>query len=98
MVEDVEALGVGGHDAVLDAVVDHFDEVAGAVGAAVEIAVLGGAADFLAAGGAGSFVDAGGEGLEDGFAALEGGVGAADHEAIAAVELPRRRRWCLTSR
>ncbi len=65
VVEDVEALGVGGHEAVLDAVVDHFDEVAGAVGAAVEIAVLGEVPpELLAAGGAGSFVDAGGEGLE----------------------------------
>ena len=31
--EDVEPLGVRGHDAVLDAVVDHLDEVAGAAAA-----------------------------------------------------------------
>ena len=48
--QDVQALGVGRHEAVLDAVVHHFDEVAGAVGPAVQIAVFGRAADLLAAG------------------------------------------------
>ena len=46
--QDAQSLGVGGHDAVLDAVVDHLDEVAGAVRPAVQIALLGGAADLLA--------------------------------------------------
>ena len=41
VLEDVEALGVGGHHPVLDPVVDHLHEVAGAVGAAVQVAVLG---------------------------------------------------------
>ena len=43
LAQDVEALGVGGHHAVLDAVVHHLDEVPGAVRAAVQVAVLGGA-------------------------------------------------------
>ena len=43
VLQDGEALGIGGHDAVLDAVVHHLDEVTGAVGAAVQIAVFGGA-------------------------------------------------------
>ena len=34
----VEALGVGGHHAVLDAVVHHLDEVTGAVATAVQVA------------------------------------------------------------
>ena len=46
--QDAQPLGVGGHDAVLDAVVHHLDEVAGAVGPAVQVALLGGAADRLA--------------------------------------------------
>ena len=37
----VEALGVRGHQAVLDAVVHHLDEVAGAARAAVQPALLG---------------------------------------------------------
>ena len=45
---DVEALGDRLHDAVLDAVVDHLDEVARADRPAVQVAVLGGAADLLA--------------------------------------------------
>ena len=43
--QDAHPLGVGGHDSVFDAVVDHLDEVAGAVGTAVQIALLGGAAE-----------------------------------------------------
>src|SRR5438046_2792283 len=45
--QDGQALGVGGHEAVLDAVVDHLDEVAGAVGPAVQVAALRGAAGLL---------------------------------------------------
>src|ERR1700742_256009 len=41
VLEDVQALRVGGHDPVLDPVVDHLHEVAGAARAAVEVAVLG---------------------------------------------------------
>ena len=40
--QDVESLGVRGHDPILDPVVDHLHEVAGAVRAAVEEARLGG--------------------------------------------------------
>ena len=49
VLQDVQALGVGGHEAVLDAVVDHLHEVAGAVRAAVQVALLGGARSPLAA-------------------------------------------------
>ena len=41
--EDVHPLGIGRHDAVLDAVVHHLDEMAGAVWAAMQVALLGGA-------------------------------------------------------
>ena len=47
--EHVEALGVGGHHPVLDAVVDHLHEVPGAARAAVQPAVLGAARWFAAA-------------------------------------------------
>ena len=36
--QDVESLGVRGHQPVLDAVVDHLDEVAGAVRPAMQVA------------------------------------------------------------
>ena len=32
MLEDIESLRVGGHERVFDAVVHHFDEVAGPIG------------------------------------------------------------------
>ena len=47
--QDVEALGIGLHQAVFDAVVDHLDEVAGAARAAVEVALLGARIAALAA-------------------------------------------------
>ena len=50
VLQDVAALGVRGHEAVLDAVVDHLHEVARRRRAAVQVAVLGGAAEPLAAG------------------------------------------------
>ena len=38
--QDVEAFGIGLHQAVLDAVVDHLDEMAGAARAAMHVAAL----------------------------------------------------------
>ena len=70
--EDGEAFGVGLHHAVLDAVVDHLDEVAGA-----------GWADVAPALGL-----AGGERFEDGGEAFDGGLVAADHEGVALLEAP----------
>ena len=80
--------GVGGHDAVFDAVVDHLDEVAGAVGTAVQVALFGGAAEFLAARRARNVADAGSEGGEDGIEMLDDVFFAADHHAVAAFESP----------
>ena len=47
--QDVEALGIGLHHAVFDAVVDHLDEMPGAGRAAVEVALLGARVAALAA-------------------------------------------------
>ena len=44
MIKDVQALRVGRHDAVLDSVVDHLDEVARAARSAMQVALLGRAA------------------------------------------------------
>ena len=87
--EDVETFGVGLHQAVLDAVVDHLHVVAGARGAAVEVAVLGGrAGDGLAAGGALDVADARGQRLEDRVEVLHGLIRAAHHHAVAAGDPP----------
>src|SRR4029453_8591134 len=50
--QDTQALGVGGHDAVLNAVMNHLDEVPGAVWPAMQIALLGGTACLLTSRGA----------------------------------------------
>src|SRR5215471_19181041 len=47
MAQDVHPFGVSRHDPILDAVMDHLDEVPSAVRTAVQVAELGGAADFL---------------------------------------------------
>ena len=86
MLQDVQALGVRGHDPVLDAVVDHLHEVAGAVGPAVEIALLRLARVTGAAGRAHRGVDAGRDRLEDRIEMADDVVFAADHEAEPAVE------------
>src|SRR5262249_11052228 len=84
--EDGETFGVGRHDPVLDAVVDHLHEVAGACRTAVQIAVFGLDALALASDGPRCGIDTGSEGCEHGLEASEGFVVAADHEAVAAIE------------
>ena len=92
VLEDVEALGVRLHQAVLDAVVDHLHEVAGAGRAAVQPALLLGRASPLRPGRSDGGVDAGRERLEHRLEPLDGLVVAADHQAVAALACPRRRR------
>src|SRR5207302_8106433 len=69
--QDAEPLGVGGHDAVFDTVVDHLDEVAAATGSAVEIPPLGGAADGFPPRRARDFAGAGSQGHEDRIEVLD---------------------------
>ena len=59
VLENVQALRVGRHQTVLDAVVNHLDEMAGAGGAAVKIALFGGATYFVASGSARNVATAG---------------------------------------
>ena len=86
--QDVQALGVGGHQAVLDAVVDHLDEVAGAVRSAVQVALLRRAAGLLAARRALDVADAGRQRGEDRVEMLHHVRLAADHHAVAALQPP----------
>src|SRR6266581_7218005 len=88
VLENVEALCISGHQAVLDAVVDHFDEMAGARRAAVEIAFLGSAADFFASRSAVNIATTGRKRFENGIETLYDGCLAADHLTIAPLEAP----------
>ena len=92
VLEDVEALGVRLHQPVLDAVVDHLHEVARARRAAVQPALLLGRRVARAAGRADGGVDSRRERLQHRREPADGLVVAADHQAVAALACPRRRR------
>src|SRR5262249_56442762 len=79
---------VGGHDAVFDAIVDHLDEVTGAVSSAMQVTELGGAADLLAPGRARDISSSRGERLEDRIEMPHGHLRAADHHALSALQPP----------
>ena len=89
VVQDVQPLRIRGHHAVLDAVVDHLHEVAGAARAAMQVAALGGAAGRLASRRARRRLDARGESGEDRARAGERRPRlAADHQAVAPLQAP----------
>ena len=84
MPQQIESFGVGGHEAVLDAVVHHLHEVAGAARAAMQVAVRRRTC-------ARRYVFAQPPGASDannGASRVDGGGVAADHEAIAVLETP----------
>jgi hypothetical protein len=86
--EDGQPLGVGRHDPVFNPIVDHLDEVPGAAGSAMEVAVLGGGGLAIAAGRPVRRVDGRGERGEDRVEVLHRAVLAADHHAITPVDPP----------
>ena len=88
MVEEVEAFRVSRHDPVLDAVVDHLDEVARAGRPAMEVALLGRGGLAAAARGARRRIQAGRQGREERVEVRDGVVRAADHQAVAALQAP----------
>src|SRR5215469_5327638 len=88
MAQNVHPFRVGRHDPVLDAVMDHLDEVPGAVRAAAEVAELGGAADFLPSWGARDISRTGRQRLEDRIEVLHCRHRSADHHAITTLQPP----------
>src|SRR5216117_1929196 len=85
---DAQPLGVGGHDPVLDPVVDHLDEVARPVRPAVEIPLLGRAVGLLASRSARDVAGAGRQPGEDRIEALDHLRLAPDHHAVPALQPP----------
>src|SRR5262245_41327590 len=84
--QDAQTLGVGGHDAVFDAVMNHLDEVARAVWAAMQIALLGCAAGLLASRGARYLVaHARSQPAEDWIEMLDHSVLTANHHAVTSL-------------
>src|SRR5215467_9797009 len=86
--KDSETLGISGHDAVFDTVVDHLDEMARAIVAAVEIAELSSAIQLLPPRRAGDISHSGRQRAED-WIEMRYHVGlASDHHAVAALQAP----------
>ena len=93
LLEDVETLGIGLHEPVFDAVVDHLDEMARPGRAGVDVAFLGPVVgQVLAAARPVHVAPAGRQGLEDRVEVVDGLLGAADHHAIAAFKPPNAAR------
>ena len=88
MVQDVEPFGIRRHQRVLDAVVHHLHEVAGADRAAVQIAHLFGRGITATAGSARRGTDTGRERREDRAQPVHRRFGPADHQAEPTVEPP----------
>src|SRR5579863_1747359 len=88
VLQDIETFGIGLHQAVFDAVMNHLDEVPGADRAGMEIALLDAGVASLSAFGAGDVTEAGRERLEDRIETLDHLLVAADHHAVAALDAP----------
>src|SRR5262249_18191640 len=83
--QHAQPLGVGGHDAVLDAVVHHFDEMAGAIGSAVQVTLLSGASNLFPPRRARDVAHAWGQTGKDGIEVLDYFLLAANHHAVASL-------------
>src|SRR5262249_5646813 len=88
VLQDVEPLGVSGHQAVLDSVVDHLHEVTGAGGPAVDIAGLAGPRPPRGGARPRPGPTTGRQRLENRTEMTAPPLRPADHQAVAALEAP----------
>src|SRR5579872_6865743 len=88
MTEDVEAFGIGRHEAVFDAVMNHLHEMSGAMPPAMQVAVFGGRGTGLTARNAGRGIDRRRERGEDRGKSAHDVLIATDHLAEAALQSP----------
>ena len=88
VLHDVEAFAISLHHTVLDSVVHHLDEVAGAIGSAVQIAEVRGAAFGCAAGSNRNIARARCEGFENRLEMLERRGLRAHHQTVAPLDSP----------
>src|ERR1700736_1843092 len=86
--ENRETFRVRRHDAILDSVVDHLDKVAGAVWAAVQVALFGGPINLVAPRGARNVAYSRSEGSENWVEPLDDLRLAPNHHAITSLQTP----------
>ncbi len=86
--QNIQAFGIGRHDAVLNSVVNHLHEMAAAHRSAMQVAILGRAADFFAARRAIDISAPGRQRLEDRIQMFHDVGFAADHQAVPALQAP----------
>ena len=94
VLQDVEALGIGLHQAVLDAVVDHLDEMAGAAGPGMEIALLDARIAAVAARRARDVAEPGRQRREDRIEPVDRRPCRRRSSCNSRARGPRRRRGC----
>src|SRR5882762_11125024 len=88
MPQDIEALRIGLHQPVFDAVVDHLDEMAGATRPAMQVALPGARVAPLAMRRCRNIALPGRQRAKDRIEPLDHGLLAANHQAITAFEPP----------
>src|SRR6266571_4269993 len=88
MMQDTQALSVGSHDAVLNTIVDHLDEVTGAIRSTKKIPLLGSSSNLFTPSSAWCCIDAGSQGREDRVEMLDDLLLTANHQAVTALEAP----------
>src|SRR5438034_7346416 len=88
MMQDIQALCVGRHDAVLNTIVDHLDEVTSTIGSTPQVTLLGSSPHLFSSRCTRCCVDAGGQGREDRVEMLNNILFTANHQTIAALEAP----------
>src|SRR5438128_5380849 len=86
--QHTQPLRVRGHDAVLDSVVNHFDEMAGAVWPAMQITLFSGASDPFTARRARDIAHAWSQPGKDWIEMLHYVLLAANHHAVTSLQSP----------
>src|SRR5450432_3540250 len=92
ILQDVETLGIGLHQAIFNAVMDHLDEMPGADGAWMDVTLLDAGVAALAARRARDVADPRRQTGEDRIEPVDHRLVAADHHAIAALDAPDAAR------
>src|SRR5690349_427899 len=83
-----QAFRVRSHDAVFDAVVNHFDEMTGTVWPTMQITLLGGTRGLVAPRSARYVADAGSEAGKDGIQVFDYPILATNHHAVTSLQSP----------